>query len=76
MGNTVGVVRMMLQNLPEDTEIIIEDAQGNQLEPYQCGIARKVKKGNRAKSFVFDGTEEETNLETYHTARFMFKCHP
>jgi len=73
-GNTVGTVRKMLQDLPEDMEFVIEDTMGNQYEPYQCGIARRLNCGPRAGSYVFDGEDEEANLEAYDSANFMLRC--
>jgi hypothetical protein len=73
-GNTVGTVRKMLQDLPEDMEFVIEDSMGNQYEPYQCGLARCLKTGPRAGSYVFDGEDEEANLGAYDSANFMLRC--
>lgn len=74
MSNTVGTLRMMLKDLPDDMEIVVEDPMGNQYDPCQCGLSRVLVIGSRSGSYVFDGEAEENVLGSYSEACFMFRC--
>jgi hypothetical protein len=74
MSNTVGAVRMMLKDLPDDMEIVVEDSKGHQYDPCQCGLSRVLVVGPRAGSYVFDGEAEEKVLGSYDDACFMLRC--
>lgn len=69
-GITIGTLRLMTKDLPEDTEILIENTNGSQYLPYQCGLARKYIP---SKKYVFDGSAPEELLEPYDNVRFMLK---
>ena len=78
MGTTVGDVRKMIQDLPENAEFVIEVPSGSQYEPYMCGIARRVfsngKYHEKTGMYVFDGEVDEAILESYDKACFLFRC--
>jgi hypothetical protein len=76
MGNTIGSLKLMVQNLPDDMPIVIEDANnGYQYSPFQMGLAACLNAGSNGRhgSYAFDGEDEEANFDADKRA-FMFRC--
>ena len=59
MSITIGTIREMIKDLPDDREVIISTG-GVQKKAYMCGLARKAV---GSQSYAMDGEFDEEGLD-------------